>query len=85
MAKEFGGFMDELNKAAGNEPAADPEKTSTRVNVAVQASNHFYLKTMSMLTGQTVADFLNDLIRKDMEAHKADFETILKIQENLKK
>lgn len=40
-----------------------------RINLACTPETIEYIRTMSRLKGQTISQFVNDLIRKDMAEH----------------
>lgn len=54
-----------------------------RINMAFTPENHDFIKTMALVTGQTMTEFLNYVITKYREEYGQDYETIIEMREKV--
>ena len=54
-----------------------------RINMAFTPENHDFIKTMSLITGQTMTEFLNDIIKQYREEYGQDYAEIVKMREKI--
>ena len=54
-----------------------------RINMAFTPENHDYIKTMALITGQTMTEFLNYIIKQYREEYGQDYETIVEMREKV--
>lgn len=52
-----------------------------RINLAFSPSNYEYIKTMSQVRGQSATDFVNDIIKKDLESHAELYKKAVEFRE----
>lgn len=54
-----------------------------RINMAFTPENHDFIKTMSVVTCQTMTEFLNDVIKQYREVYSQDYDEIIKMRERM--
>lgn len=54
-----------------------------RINMAFTPENHDFIKTMSVVTCQTMTEFLNDVIKQYREVYSQDYDEIIKMRERI--
>ena len=54
-----------------------------RINMAFTPENHEYIKTMALITGQTMTEFLNDIITEYRAQYDENYGEIAKMREKV--
>lgn len=54
-----------------------------RINIAFTPENHDFIKTMSVVTCQTMTEFLNDVIKQYREVYSQNYDEIIKMRERM--
>ena len=54
-----------------------------RINMAFTPENHEYIKTMALITGQTMTEFLNDIITEYRVQYDENYGEIAKMREKV--
>lgn len=54
-----------------------------RINMAFTPENHEYIKTMAFITGQTMTEFLNDIITEYRAQYDENYGEIAKMREKV--
>lgn len=54
-----------------------------RINMAFTPENHDYIKTMALITGQTMTEFLNDIITEYRVQYDENYGEIAKMREKV--
>ena len=54
-----------------------------RINMAFTPENHDFIKTMSVVTCQTMTEYLNDVIKQYREVYSQDYDEIIKMRERM--
>lgn len=54
-----------------------------RINMAFTPENHDFIKTMSVVTCQTMTEFLNDVIKQYREVYSQNYDEIIKMRERM--
>ena len=56
-----------------------------RINMAFSPVNHDFIKTMALITGQTMADYVNNLIESYRNEYAEEYDSIISLREQFKK
>ena len=54
-----------------------------RINMGFTPENHDFIKTMALITGQTMTEFLNDIIKQYREEYGQVYAEIVKMREKI--
>ena len=54
-----------------------------RINVAFTPDLYLYIRTMARVTGQTYTDFINDVMRQYMDAHREIYDQAMQFKNSL--
>lgn len=54
-----------------------------RINMAFTPENHDFIKTMALVTGKNMTEFLNYIISEYRKEYGQDYETILEMREKI--